>query len=122
MLPTDVTVRCLEMYGGTLPGPSALCSFGFKYLLQICEPGCLHVVAAFKIPDILLDQPEGMNISEIAKRSGIEQGKLGRILRLLASKHIFREGIPLSSLQARSYFLRLSLRTSYTRRVREQST
>jgi hypothetical protein len=97
MLPTDVTVRCPEIYGGTLPGPSALCSFGFEYLLQIYEPGCMHVVATFKIPDILQDQPRGMHISEIAKRSGIEQGKLGRILRLLASKHIFREGIYLLS-------------------------
>jgi hypothetical protein len=81
--------------------PHVLCLFDFKRPLQIYEPGCLHVVVTFKSPDILLDQPQGMHISEISKRSGIEQGKLGRILRLLATKHIFREGILLSSLQAR---------------------
>ena len=52
----------------------------------------MQVVITFKIPDILLDQPNGMHVVEISKRSGVEQGKLGRILRLLATKHVFREG------------------------------
>jgi hypothetical protein len=76
-------------------GVSRRALYGFSFiepLLQIYEPGCLHVVVTFKIPDILQDQPDGMHISEIAEKSGIEQGKLGRILRLLVSKHIFREG------------------------------
>ena len=47
-----------------------------------------------KIPDLLLGKPEGLHISEIGKETGADQEKLGRILRLLASKHIFREGIP----------------------------
>ncbi|RDB19776.1 3-O-methyltransferase 2 [Hypsizygus marmoreus] len=42
-------------------------------LMQIYEPGCLQVAITFKIPDILLETPQGMHISEIA------------------SKHLFRE-------------------------------
>ncbi|TFK39899.1 S-adenosyl-L-methionine-dependent methyltransferase [Crucibulum laeve] len=55
------------------------------------EPACLHVVLTFKIPDILQTKPSGMHVSDLAKASGVEQGKLCRILRLLASKHCFRE-------------------------------
>ena len=33
-----------------------------------------------------------MHISEISQKSGVEARKAGRILRILASKHIFREG------------------------------
>ena len=48
----------------------------------------------FKIADILQESPSssGLHISDIGKTAGIEEGKLGRVLRLLASKHIFREG------------------------------
>jgi hypothetical protein len=52
----------------------------------------LDVAVTFNIPDILLEQPEGMHILEIGKRAGIDEEKLGRILRYLATKHIFREG------------------------------
>jgi len=33
-----------------------------------------------------------MHVSEIGKKTGVEEHKAGRILRLLASKHVFREG------------------------------
>jgi len=45
-----------------------------------------------KIPDILMEQPNGMHIADIATRTGVDKDKLSRILRLLASTHIFREG------------------------------
>ena len=63
-------------------------------------PHCLNVVITFKIADILEEQPEGMHIDEISARSGIDAQKLGRILRLLATRHVFREGnyIPLGFL------------------------
>jgi len=59
----------------------------------------VHAAITLKIPDILLGKPDGMHISEIGKETGVDAEKLGRILRLLASKHIFREGIfsPLKS-------------------------
>jgi len=55
------------------------------------EPACLNVAVTYKFPDILQEQPAGMHISELSKKSGVEERKAGRILRLLASKHIFRE-------------------------------
>ena len=33
-----------------------------------------------------------MHISEIGKKTGLEERKAGRILRLLATNHVFREG------------------------------
>jgi hypothetical protein len=45
-----------------------------------------------KIPDILHESPSGVHISELEKRTGVDAGKLGRILRLLATKHVFKEG------------------------------
>lgn len=47
---------------------------------------------SLKIPDLLKDKPEGVPVSELAKTAGVDQGKLARILRLLATKHVFREG------------------------------
>lgn len=52
----------------------------------------LGIVLRTKIADVLLDEPTGMPVSEISKRTGIEQHKLGRLLRLLCSHHIFKEG------------------------------
>ncbi|KAH9483231.1 3-O-methyltransferase 2 [Psilocybe cubensis] len=60
-------------------------------LMGFYEPNCLNVALTFKIPDVLNKKPAGMHISEIGRETGIEEGKVGRILRLLASKHIFRE-------------------------------
>ncbi|KAF8815777.1 S-adenosyl-L-methionine-dependent methyltransferase [Phlegmacium glaucopus] len=55
------------------------------------EPACLNVAMTYKFPDILQEKPAGMHISELGKKSGVEERKAGRILRLLASRHIFRE-------------------------------
>lgn len=46
----------------------------------------------FKIPDILQGTPGGMSVCELGDKTGLEPAKLGRILRFLATKHIFREG------------------------------
>ncbi|TCD65877.1 hypothetical protein EIP91_002036 [Steccherinum ochraceum] len=51
----------------------------------------LRVALESNIADILKDHPDGLHVSEVASRSGIEQGKIGRVLRLLATKHCFRE-------------------------------
>lgn len=60
--------------------------------MQFYEPACLQVVLSNKIPDILQEYPSGAHISELEKRTGISQGKLCRILRFLAAKHVFQEG------------------------------
>ncbi|KAK0501920.1 S-adenosyl-L-methionine-dependent methyltransferase [Armillaria luteobubalina] len=55
------------------------------------EPACICVVVNFQIADHLIDKPDGIHVSELGALSGAEPGKLGRIMRLLASKHCFRE-------------------------------
>ncbi|KAF8580550.1 S-adenosyl-L-methionine-dependent methyltransferase [Ramaria rubella] len=63
-------------------------SFGYE------EPACMLVVSDAKIADLLLDKPEGVHVDELAEKSSIDAGKLGRILRLLATKHCFTEVKP----------------------------
>ncbi|KAF5373523.1 hypothetical protein D9757_010489 [Collybiopsis confluens] len=58
------------------------------------EPACLLVVTEAKIADHLLDKPEGIAATELATRSGLPAHKLTRILRLLATKHCFKEVKP----------------------------
>ena len=45
-----------------------------------------------KIADHLEDHADGLHVREIGKRSGLDSDKLARVLRLLATKHVFREG------------------------------
>ncbi|KZT21972.1 S-adenosyl-L-methionine-dependent methyltransferase [Neolentinus lepideus HHB14362 ss-1] len=58
------------------------------------QPACLEAAFSAGISDILLDHPNGMHITELSKASGIESGKLGRVLRLLATQHCYREVEP----------------------------
>ncbi|KAF8954810.1 S-adenosyl-L-methionine-dependent methyltransferase [Flammula alnicola] len=58
------------------------------------EPACMLVVTNAKIADMLLGKPDGLPVDELAKRSGLDVGKLGRILRMLATKHCFEEVKP----------------------------
>ena len=82
-----------------------------KFALNLCddrpiskafEINCLNVALTFKIPDVLKEKPTGMHISEIGEKTGLEERKAGRILRLLATNHVFREG---SCLYTSFYFL-----------------
>lgn len=50
------------------------------------------VVTDAKIADKLLGKPEGVQVKELAEQAGLDPGKLGRILRMLATKHCFQEG------------------------------
>jgi len=56
------------------------------------DSSCLRVMVEFKVADVLDGFPDGLHVNEIAKKTNIEQGKLGRMLRLLATRHCFREG------------------------------
>ncbi|GJJ14270.1 hypothetical protein Clacol_008534 [Clathrus columnatus] len=58
------------------------------------EPACLQLVTRAKIADFLLDKPEGLHVTEIADKTSLDSGKVGRILRLLATKHCFKEVKP----------------------------
>ncbi|KAF8575758.1 S-adenosyl-L-methionine-dependent methyltransferase [Ramaria rubella] len=47
------------------------------------------------IPEILQEaEPNGLHVNEIAAKAAVNPNKLGRILRLLATNHVFREVEP----------------------------
>ena len=81
------------------------------------------VVSDAKIADLLLNKPEGVHVDVLAEQSGLDAGKLGRILRLLATKHCFKEGIshrgPNHCLSALTFMLHFL--PSQAKRIREQS-
>jgi hypothetical protein len=57
------------------------------------EPSCLLVVTDAKIPDLLVGRPEGVHVDQLAAESSFKDAdKLGRVMRLLAARHVFREG------------------------------
>ncbi|KAJ7704582.1 S-adenosyl-L-methionine-dependent methyltransferase [Mycena rosella] len=58
------------------------------------EPACMLVATDAKIADLLLDKPAGVHIDELGLKTGIDPGKLGRVLRLLATNHCFTEVQP----------------------------
>ncbi|KAI3596151.1 S-adenosyl-L-methionine-dependent methyltransferase [Moniliophthora roreri] len=59
------------------------------------EPSALLVVTQARIADLLVDKPEGLHVDQLAEASGFKDAdKLGRLMRLLASRHVFREVKP----------------------------
>ena len=62
------------------------------YYLQFEECAALQVALDAKIADHLEDHADGLHVREIGKRAGLDSDKLARVLRLLATKHVFREG------------------------------
>jgi DNA-binding IclR family transcriptional regulator len=60
--------------------------------MGVYEPACIRFALEAKIADVLADDPGGLPVADISERTGIEQGKLARILRCLATKNCFREG------------------------------
>lgn len=62
--------------------------------LEHNEPACLLVVTEARIADLLLDKPEGVHVEELADAAKLDSGKLRRIMRLLATKHCFKEVKP----------------------------
>ncbi|KAL7621041.1 hypothetical protein AAE478_008353 [Parahypoxylon ruwenzoriense] len=59
---------------------------------QYFESRALHIAAEHRVPDILHNHSDqGVHVSVIAKKIGIEEQKLSRVLRCLTSQHVFRE-------------------------------
>lgn len=56
------------------------------------DVACIRLAVNKKIPDILLNHPEGMPITDLARETELEKDKLLRIMRYLSAKHCFREG------------------------------
>ena len=61
---------------------------------QYNEPACLLVVTEARIADLLLDKPEGVHVEKLAEVTKLNKGKLARIMRLLSTRHCFKEGEP----------------------------
>ncbi|EPQ52689.1 S-adenosyl-L-methionine-dependent methyltransferase, partial [Gloeophyllum trabeum ATCC 11539] len=59
--------------------------------MQSFTSAALRITAEAKISDHLLGHPDGLHVSELSSRSGIEAGRLSRVLRLLATQHCYRE-------------------------------
>lgn len=56
------------------------------------DGSCLRVATESHIAEILAGHPNGLHAKQISEKTGIESGKLARIMRLLATKHCFIEG------------------------------
>lgn len=56
------------------------------------EPVCMRVALDARITDHLLDKPKGLHIDELGQLTDQDPGKLGRILRTLATNHVYTEG------------------------------
>jgi hypothetical protein len=55
------------------------------------ETVCIRIAVQANVADILLDHPDGLPIAKLAAKTGLDEGKLGRILRCLATRNCFRE-------------------------------
>ncbi|KAF4581762.1 hypothetical protein EYR40_002780 [Pleurotus pulmonarius] len=62
------------------------------------EPVCMRVALHAKITDLLLDKPEGVHVEELGRLSDQDPGKLGRVLRTLATNNVYTEVYPWGSL------------------------
>lgn len=52
----------------------------------------MRVAIEAHIAEILEENPRGLHIDELAKKTGIDSTKLRRIMRALATRHCFSEG------------------------------
>ncbi|KAH8798422.1 S-adenosyl-L-methionine-dependent methyltransferase [Flagelloscypha sp. PMI_526] len=55
------------------------------------ESNCLRIAVRYKIADKLVAYPEGCHISDLAADTGLDERKLGHVMRLLATRNCFRE-------------------------------
>ncbi len=53
----------------------------------------MRVALNAKITDHLLDKPKGLHTDELGRLSDPDPLKLGRILRTLATNHVYTEGL-----------------------------
>ncbi|KAA1470311.1 S-adenosyl-L-methionine-dependent methyltransferase [Dentipellis sp. KUC8613] len=62
---------------------------------QCTLTACLGVANDSNVAEILREAgPEGAHVKDIVKRNGLDADRLGRVLRLLATNHIFKELAP----------------------------
>ncbi|KAH8828794.1 hypothetical protein DL96DRAFT_1554478 [Flagelloscypha sp. PMI_526] len=66
-------------------------------IINHVEVAAFNTVITNKIADKLDRKPEGVSVADLAKEAGLNEPKLHRILRFLATKHVFVESDFLSS-------------------------
>jgi len=59
--------------------------------LALYEPASFNLVLTVKVADHLGEDAQGIHIADLAKKTGVDEGKLGRIMRYLATSHVFKE-------------------------------
>ncbi|KAG5723110.1 Sterigmatocystin 8-O-methyltransferase [Termitomyces sp. T112] len=87
-------IRVLEGACGQLCTALAPPSHTIVNMGQNLDWLCLLVVIEAKVADALSNHDEGVHVRDLSKSVGIESGKLARILRALATKHVFLEVEP----------------------------
>ncbi|KAF8197017.1 S-adenosyl-L-methionine-dependent methyltransferase [Pholiota molesta] len=55
---------------------------------------CLRVAVKQKVADVLVDYPNGLHVNELSTKVNIHPMKLAAILKVLATRHCFREVTP----------------------------
>ena len=55
-------------------------------------PAAMRIAVQARIPDMLVAKPQGLPVNELAQKSGLNARKLRKVLRALATRHVFREG------------------------------
>ncbi|CAL1711808.1 unnamed protein product [Somion occarium] len=78
---------CAQLSALVAPPQHTITIRGMDFLTS----ACLNVAVNAKVADHLLDNIDGLHVSKLAALTGIGQVNLSRVLRLLATKHIFRE-------------------------------
>ncbi|KAH9949723.1 S-adenosyl-L-methionine-dependent methyltransferase [Amylocystis lapponica] len=84
-------VRMLEGACEQLCVTLAMPSHTMVNRVQSYDWACMRVARNARVADVLVEHPNGLHVDELANIVNIEKGKLGRILRLLATRHCFRE-------------------------------
>ncbi|KAJ4478425.1 S-adenosyl-L-methionine-dependent methyltransferase [Lentinula aciculospora] len=87
-----IEAACAQLTYTVSPPGSVMLNVSGYYIHG--EAACLSVVTEARIANLLLDKPEGFPASKLADLTGLHAGKLTRILRLLATKHCFKEVQP----------------------------
>lgn len=56
------------------------------------DSAALHTASSVNAAGILVGSPNGMHVEQISKAANIDADTIGRILRYLATQHVFQEG------------------------------
>jgi hypothetical protein len=59
-------------------------------------PAVMRVAVEARIPDLLVESPQGLSVAKLAEKTSIDSRKLRKVLRALAARHCFHEGACIS--------------------------